>query len=81
MKDKKRRIPKRKITVPKNCYFCKEEKIPWYSDVSSLQKFTTDRGKIIARTRSGICAKHQRRLTVAIKHARHLALLPFTGQE
>ena len=78
---KKRRFPKRKITVPKDCYFCKEEKTPWYSDVSSLQRFVTERGKIIPRSRSGICAKHQRRLTSAIKHARHLALIPFMGQE
>ena len=45
----KRRFPKRKITVPKDCYFCKEEKTPWYSDVASLQRFVTERGKIIAR--------------------------------
>jgi len=81
MADKKRRIQKRKITVPKSCYFCKEEKKPWYTDVSSLQKFTTDRGKIIARTRSGLCAKHQRRLTSSVKHARHLALMPFVSGE
>lgn len=77
----KRRIPKKKIVVPKNCYFCKEKKNPWYSDVTSLQKFVSDRGKIIGRTRTGLCAKHQRRLTIAIKHARHLALLPFVGKE
>ncbi len=71
--------PRRKITVPKNCFYCKEEKTPWYSDVASLQKFVTERGKIIGKTRSGLCAKHQRRLTSAIKHARHLALLPFVG--
>jgi small subunit ribosomal protein S18 len=76
----KRRIPKKKITVPKTCFFCAEEKKPWYSDTASLQKFTTDRGKIIVRTRSGLCAKHQRRLTSAIKHARHLALIPFVGR-
>lgn len=81
MADKKRRIQKRKIIVPKNCYFCKEDKTPWYSDVSSLQKFVSDRGKILARTRSGLCAKHQRRLTSAVKHARHLALLPFVSGE
>ena len=81
MADKKRRIQKRKITVPKNCYFCKEEKTPWYSEVSDLQKFVTDRGKIITRTRTGLCAKHQRRLTSAVKHARHLALMPFVGGE
>ncbi len=78
---KKKRFPKRKIVVPKSCYFCKEEKTPWYSEVSDLQKFTTDRGKIIARSRSGLCAKHQRRVTASIKHARHLALLPFVNQE
>jgi small subunit ribosomal protein S18 len=77
----KRRIPKRKITVPKECYFCAQKKEPWYSDVASLQKFTSDRGKIIVRTRSGLCAKHQRRVTIAIKHARHLALLPFVSRD
>lgn len=76
---KKKRLPKKKITVPKSCYFCKEEKTPWYSDVTSLQKFVSDHGKIITRARTGLCAKHQRRLTVAIKHARHLALMPFVG--
>ena len=76
----KKRIPKKKITVPKTCYFCTEKKEPKYSDVAALQKFTTDRGKIIVRTRSGLCAKHQRRITTAIKHARHLALMPFVGQ-
>ena len=81
MAEKKRRIQKRKITVPKSCYFCKEEKTPWYSDIASLQKFVTDRGKIIGRTRNGLCAKHQRRLTSAVKHARHLALMPFVAGE
>jgi small subunit ribosomal protein S18 len=77
----KKRIPKKRITVPRTCYFCKEKKTPWYSDVSSLQKFVSDRGKIIGRTRTGLCAKHQRRLTSAVKHARHLALMPFVGGE
>jgi small subunit ribosomal protein S18 len=77
----KKRIQKRKITVPKECYFCANKKEPWYSDVASLQKFVSDRGKIIVRTRSGLCAKHQRRVTTAIKHARHLALLPFVARD
>lgn len=77
----KKRAPKKRITVPRTCYFCKESKTPWYSDVSSLQKFVSDRGKIIGRTRTGLCAKHQRRLTSAVKHARHLALMPFVGGE
>lgn len=76
----KRRIQKRKITVPKTCYFCEEKKTPWYLQVSDLQKFVTERGKIVGRTRNGLCALHQRRVTSAIKHARHLALLPFVGR-
>lgn len=77
----KKRIPKKKIIVPKTCFFCTEKKMPWYSDVASLQKFVTDRGKIVVRTRSGLCAKHQRRLTGAIKNARHLALMPFVNRD
>jgi len=77
----KRRIPKRKITVPKECYFCAQKKEPSYAEVADLQKFVTDRGKIVVRTRSGLCAKHQRRVTVAIKHARHLALMPFVAKD
>lgn len=71
----------RKVQVPKECYFCAEKKTPWYNDVASLQKFTTDRGKIIARGRNGLCALHQRRLTTAIKYARHLALMPFVVRD
>ena len=75
----RKRFPKRKIIVPKTCYFCKEDVMPWYSEVVVLQKFITPQGKLTPRSRNGICAKHQRRLTSAIKHARHLALLPFVG--
>ena len=81
MAEKKRRIPKRKITVPKECFFCKEKKEPTYAEASDLQKFVTDRGKIVGRTRNGLCAKHQRRITSAIKHARHLALMSFVSRD
>jgi len=82
MAEKKRETKRRRVVqAPRTCYFCKEKKTPVYSEVSVLQKFTSDRGKILARVRSGTCAKHQRRLTSAIKHARHLALLPFVGGE
>jgi small subunit ribosomal protein S18 len=82
MAEVKRKIQKKRIAqTPKECFFCKEKLTPVYSDVSNLQKFTTDRGKIIGRDRSGLCAVHQRRLTSAIKHARHLALLPFVAHE
>lgn len=74
----KRRV--KKINVPKECYFCKEEKTPSFTDSETLRRFLSDRGKIIGQARSGLCAKHQRRLTAGIKHARHLALLPFTSR-
>ncbi len=48
-----------------------------YKDERTLQRFITDRGKILPRRLSGTCARHQRQLGTAIKRARHLALLPF----
>jgi small subunit ribosomal protein S18 len=65
----------------KTCRFC-ENKVDQidYKDERFLRKFITDRGKIVPRRISGNCAWHQRRLTVAVKRARHLALLPFTGE-
>lgn len=74
-----RRNGKKKIEN-KDCAFCKEKKEPNYADVEVLRRYLTERGKIIGRSRSGVCAKHQRKLTTAIKHARHLALLPFIQQ-
>jgi small subunit ribosomal protein S18 len=68
---------KPKTNVAKKCFFCSEQKKPTYADVAVLQRFMSDRGKIIGRARSGMCATHQRQLTSSIKHARHLALLPF----
>lgn len=77
MKKRKQVRKIRKNVVPKKCYYCEEKKEPNYLDTSSLKKFLTERGKIIPRSRNGVCAKHQRRLTISIKRARHLALLPF----
>ena len=59
------------------CYFCTNKTLPDYKEVDALRRFVSERGRILARTRTGACAKHQRRLTVEIKRARHLALLPF----
>ncbi len=70
-----RRIQKN--IVPKKCHFCEIKKEPYFLDTPDLKKFLTERGKIIPRSRNGLCAKHQRRLTSSVKHARHLALLPF----
>ena len=62
----------------KVCRFCVDgEEFIDYKDDRKLGRFVTDRGKIVPRRISGTCAKHQRRLSIAIKRARHLALLPF----
>lgn len=66
------------IRAKKKCLFCQSKSSPAYSDVVTLKRFTTDRGRIIPKLRSGLCSKHQRRVTRQIKYARHLALLPFT---
>lgn len=66
-----------RVQVPKHCYFCKEVKDPEFTDLSVLRRYLTERGKMIPRGRSGLCAKHQRRLAKEVKHARHLGMLPF----
>jgi small subunit ribosomal protein S18 len=76
----KSKAPRRRIqknNAPKKCFFCDEKKTPSFGDIAVLQRFTTERGKIISRARSGLCAKHQKVLTNQVKYARHLALLPF----
>lgn len=76
----KRKIIRRKTKyneTPKECYFCHEKKNPDFLDYETLKKFISERGKIHSRSRSGVCSKHQRKLTTAIKRARLLALLPF----
>lgn len=74
------RKPRRKISVPKNCYYCTEKKEPSFWDEGSIQKFLTERGKIIPRSRNGLCAKHQDDIEINIKHARFLALMPFISR-
>ncbi len=77
-KTKKRRFQKEVITpLNTSCPFCKAKLNPDYKDYDTLAKYLSDRAKILSKERSGICSKHQRRLTVAVKRARHLALLPF----
>lgn len=76
MKRDKGRKPKKKV-----CSFCvdKVQSID-YKEVPKIRRFTTERGKILPRRISGNCAKHQRQLTLAIKRARNIALLPFTAE-
>ncbi len=71
--------PKRvKKQNKKVCVFCNEkvEEID-YKDVVKLRRFMTEKGKIVPRRTTGVCAKHQRELTNAIKRARVMALLPY----
>jgi len=65
----------------KVCKFC-ADKIDYvdYKDVKLLSSFVPERGKILPRRMFGTCAEHQRKLTLAIKRARNIALLPFAGE-
>ena len=70
---KKQRMGRKKV-----CYFTKNKiKEIDYKDVAKLRKYISERGKILPRRITGNCAKHQRALTVAIKRARHMALMPY----
>lgn len=64
----------------KVCAFCvdKVENID-YKDILKLRRYVSERAKILPRRVTGTCAHHQRELTVAIKRARHIALLPYTS--
>lgn len=64
----------------KVCAFCVDHvREIDYKDVSRLRRYLSDRGKIEPRRKTGTCAKHQRRLSVALKNARHMALMPYTA--
>ncbi len=68
-------MPKRKV-----CSFCSDKvELIDYKEPSKLRRYLSDRGKIEPRRRTGACARHQRALAVAIKRARHLALLPYVA--
>jgi small subunit ribosomal protein S18 len=70
---RKRGFARRKV-----CRFCADRNVPIdYKDPQTLKHFITDRGKIIPRRISGNCAKHQRKISVAVKRARMIALMPF----
>ncbi len=65
----------------KVCAFCDDKNLKFidYKDVNRLRKFVTEKGKIISSRQTGTCSRHQRELTTAIKRARNIALLPFSG--
>ena len=62
----------------KVCAFCTEaDAVIDYKEVATLKKYVSERGKILPRRITGNCAKHQRALTVAVKRARHLSMMPY----
>ena len=77
--ERKRRgryTPRRKV-----CAFCVDKvEVIDYKEPSRLRRYVSDRGKMEPRRKTGTCAKHQRRLSIALKRARHLALLPYTAE-
>ncbi|MBI1918960.1 30S ribosomal protein S18 [Candidatus Microgenomates bacterium] len=72
-----RRSKRVKAIKKEDCPICKEGKNLDFRNFEALRSFMTERGKIMERTRTGICPKHQKQASVAIKRARFLALLPF----
>jgi len=62
----------------KVCVFCGKDNVIDYKDTNKLKRYVSERGKILPRRITGNCAKHQRALTVAVKRARHVALMPYT---
>ena len=84
MSEKSLNDEKKKFKKPakkKVCVFCqdKDEKID-YKDVNKIKKYMTEKGKILPRRQTGVCAYHQRELAEAIKRARVMALLPFKAE-
>ncbi|MBP3593735.1 MAG: 30S ribosomal protein S18 [Lachnospiraceae bacterium] len=73
----KRRVVRRRKKV---CVFCADKTNAGidYKDVNKLKRYVSERGKILPRRITGNCAKHQRALTVAVKRARHVALMPYS---
>lgn len=63
------------------CFFCQYKTGPSFKDPDNLQKFLSQRKKIVSREKSGLCAKHQRALTKEIKYARFLGLIPYVSYQ
>jgi small subunit ribosomal protein S18 len=65
----------------KDCFFCKSKTVPNWRDYEKLREFLSPRCRILSAQMTGVCMKHQRRLSQVIKEARELALLPYTASE
>lgn len=81
MEERAQRRPRVRRIRRKFCAFCAEKATGIdYKDVAKLRKFISESGKIAPRRATGVCAKHQRELAVAIKRARAMALLPYIAE-
>jgi small subunit ribosomal protein S18 len=77
-----RRSRRRRLPQNLKCPLCESgTKDINYKEIYQLKKYTSVRGKIISTEKSGVCTKHQRRITKAIKRARYMALLPYSSDE
>ena len=63
----------------KVCVFCGKDNVIDYKDTAKLKRYVSERGKILPRRITGNCAKHQRAITVAVKRARHMAIMPYVA--
>ena len=79
--DKKKFFKPHNKNKKKVCAFCEDKNCKFidYKDANRLKKYVTEKGKIIPSRQTGTCSRHQRELQVAIKRARNIALLPFSG--
>ena len=74
-------MPRVRRIKKKVCMYCADKNLVIdYKDAEKLKKFISEKGKILPRRVTGLCAKHQREVTTAIKRARQVALLPFTAE-
>ena len=79
--EKKKFFKHKQQNKKKVCVFCQDKNaVIDYKDANRLKKFIAEGGKILPSRQTGTCARHQRELTVAIKRARNMALLPFMGE-
>ncbi len=67
----------RNLVKARNCPLCAVDVYVDYKDINLLKKYISDRGKILGRAKTGICASHQRQITKCVKRARIMALMPF----
>ena len=72
-------MPRQRKIKKKVCAFCADKALVIdYKEADKLRKFVSEKGKILPRRVTGLCAKHQREVTTAVKRARHIALLPYS---